>query len=58
MGNQEYEDIAASKWDIAWKDLSLSGKILGKGNFGEVQLGKVYVNNIWVKAAIKTLKSE
>ena len=49
--------MATSRWEIAWEDLMLSGKILGKGNFGEVQLGRVFVANKWVKAAIKTLKS-
>ena len=50
--------MTSSKWDIAWKDVRLSGEILGKGNFGEVQLGKVKVNDRWIKAAVKTLKGK
>ena len=56
-GQDYYDDTAApSKWEIPWENLSLYKKILGKGNFGEVQLGRVYINDKWVKAAIKTLK--
>ena len=50
--------MTSSKWDIRWEDLRLSGKILGKGNFGEVQLGKVKINDKWIQAAVKTLKRE
>ncbi|XP_072037352.1 uncharacterized protein [Amphiura filiformis] len=51
-----YEDVTSSKWDISWDNLNLSGKILGKGNFGEVQLARVWINDKWIKAAVKTLK--
>ena len=56
LDDQEYEEVTSSKWDIAWKDLRFSGEILGKGNFGEVQLGKVKIKDRWIKAAVKTLK--
>ena len=56
-GQDYYNDTAApSKWEIPWENLTLYNKILGKGNFGKVQLGRVYINDKWVKAAIKTLK--
>ena len=58
LNDQEYEEITASKWSIPWKDLDLSGKILGKGNFGEVQFGRVCVKGKWIKAAVKTLKGK
>ena len=56
MDDQEYEEVTSSKWDIAWEDMRLSGTILGKGSFGEVQLGRVMVKGKWIKAAVKTLK--
>ena len=58
LDDQEYEEVTSSKWDIRWEDLRLSGNILGKGNFGEVQFGKVRINDKWIQAAIKTSKSE
>ena len=58
----EYEEEngegTSLQWDISWKDLRLSGKILGKGNFGEVQLGKVKIKDKWIEAAVKTLKGQ
>ncbi|XP_072035154.1 uncharacterized protein [Amphiura filiformis] len=56
INDQDYEYMKSSKWDVAWQDLNLSGQILGKGNFGEVQLGKVRIKGRWMKAAVKTLK--
>ena len=58
LDDQEYETVTSSKWDIAWKDLNLSEQILGKGNFGEVRLGKVWIRDKWIKAAVKTLKGD
>ena len=58
LNSQEYEEVTAAKWNISWQDLSLSGKILGKGNFGEVQLGKVRIKDKWITAAVKTLKGQ
>ena len=48
----------ATSWEIAWEDLMLLGTTLGKGDFGDVQLGRVFAANKWVKVAIKTLKSK
>ncbi|XP_072035280.1 angiopoietin-1 receptor-like [Amphiura filiformis] len=56
INDKEYEYVKSSKWDVSWGDLNLSGQILGKGNFGEVQLGKVRIKGRWMKAAVKTLK--
>ncbi|XP_072034064.1 uncharacterized protein [Amphiura filiformis] len=56
LDDQEYEEVTSSQWDIAWEDLNLSGQILGKGNFGDVQMAKVKIRNKWVMAAVKTLK--
>ncbi|XP_072047342.1 fibroblast growth factor receptor homolog 2-like [Amphiura filiformis] len=56
INDQDYEYVKSSKWDVSWGDLNLSGQILGKGNFGEVQLGKVKIKDRWMKAAVKTLK--
>ncbi|XP_072024696.1 angiopoietin-1 receptor-like isoform X2 [Amphiura filiformis] len=56
LDDQEYEEVTSSQWDIAWEDLNLSGQILGKGNFGDVQMAKVKIRNKWIMAAVKTLK--
>ncbi|XP_072048633.1 angiopoietin-1 receptor-like [Amphiura filiformis] len=56
LNSLEYEEVTSSEWDIEWNDLSLSGKILGKGNFGDVQMGRVLIKDKWIHAAVKTLK--
>ncbi len=58
LDEQEYEEVISTQWDIAWDDLNLSGKILGKGNFGDVQLAEVKIKDKWIMAAVKTLKRE
>ncbi|XP_072016559.1 uncharacterized protein [Amphiura filiformis] len=58
LDDQGYEEITSSKLDISWDNLDLSGKLLGKGNFGEVQLARVWINDKWIKAAVKTLKDD
>ena len=54
LNSQEYEEV----WKVSWKDLRFSGKILGKGYFGNVQLGKVRIKDKWITAAVKTLKGQ
>ena len=58
LDDQEYEKVISTQWDIAWDDLNLSGKILGKGNFGDVQQAEVKIKDKWIIAAVKTLKRE
>ena len=52
---EEHGKETSLVWEISWTNLRLSGKILGRGDFGEVQLGEVRINDKWIAAAVKTL---
>ncbi|XP_066283438.1 tyrosine-protein kinase receptor Tie-1-like [Branchiostoma lanceolatum] len=48
--------MGASERELDWKDISLSSKLLGAGNFGEVRKGTVKIDWDWIQSAIKVLK--
>ncbi|XP_066271961.1 tyrosine-protein kinase receptor Tie-1-like [Branchiostoma lanceolatum] len=50
------EIIRASGRVLAWKNISLSSKLLGAGHFGEVRKGTVKINGDRIQSAIKVLK--
>ncbi len=56
INDQEYAYVKESHWEVQWEDLDLTGQILGKGSFGDVQLGRVRIKGKWLQAAVKTLK--
>ncbi|XP_071799494.1 angiopoietin-1 receptor-like [Asterias amurensis] len=55
-----YEDVGlptwANPWIVAWEDLMVGKKVLGKGHFGEVHYGGVMFEGDVCRAAIKKLK--
>ncbi|KAI8484525.1 hypothetical protein Bbelb_377960 [Branchiostoma belcheri] len=48
--------MAISDRDLTWDDISLTSKLLGTGNFGEVRKGTVNLDGERVPSAIKVLK--
>ncbi|XP_019645300.1 PREDICTED: tyrosine-protein kinase receptor Tie-1-like [Branchiostoma belcheri] len=48
--------MAISDRELTWDDISLTSKLLGTGNFGEVRKGTVNLDGESVAAAIKVLK--
>ncbi|CAH1233418.1 TIE1 [Branchiostoma lanceolatum] len=48
--------MATSERELAWKDICLSFKLLGAGNFGEVRRGTVKIDGDRIQSAIKVLK--
>ena len=44
-----------SFWDINWEDFRVLDAILGRGEFGIVQEGKVRIGNQWITVAVKNL---
>ncbi|XP_078658305.1 angiopoietin-1 receptor-like [Branchiostoma floridae x Branchiostoma belcheri] len=48
--------MAISDRELTWDDISLTSKLLGTGNFGEVRKGTVNLDGERVAAAIKVLK--
>ncbi|CAH1252511.1 TIE1 [Branchiostoma lanceolatum] len=48
--------MGASSRVLAWKNISLSSKLLGAGHFGEVRKGTVTIDGNRIQSAIKVLK--
>ncbi|CAH1264802.1 TIE1 [Branchiostoma lanceolatum] len=48
--------MGTSDLELGWKDISLSSKLLGAGNFGEVRKGTVKIDGDRIQSAIKVLK--
>ena len=57
-----YEDIGlpswAQRWSVPSKDMVISKKVLGSGNFGEVLEGAVVIEGELFKAVVKKLKGK
>ncbi|XP_038056137.1 angiopoietin-1 receptor-like [Patiria miniata] len=60
MSSTVYEDVGlpswAAKWEIAWSNLVVEDRVLGRGDFGEVRAGAVKKGGKMTKSAIKILK--